>query len=136
LEPVQQLPILAASTCLRRGSDVLLIKRGKEPGKGKWAFPGGKVLWGEAAQQAALRELTEETGLTARMGDLIGLYEVIHPGIHFAIACYFSSDPIGEILAASDADDARWVHIHHISQLPLAANIATVVAASHKFMGL
>jgi 8-oxo-dGTP diphosphatase len=133
---VQQLPILAASTCVRQGDEVLLVQRGKEPGLGKWAFPGGKVHLGETTQQAALRELNEECGLSARIGPLIGLYEVIHPGIHFAIACYFGFDPQGEIQAASDAADARWVHIDMLSQLPLAPNIADVVANSEKFIVL
>jgi 8-oxo-dGTP diphosphatase len=133
---IQQFPILAASACIRRGAEVLLVQRGKEPGLGKWAFPGGKVKWGETAQQAALRELREECGLSARMGQLIGLYEVIHPGIHFAIACYIGVDPEGEIQAASDAADARWVSIHELSQLPLASNIAAVVAASEGLVAL
>jgi 8-oxo-dGTP diphosphatase len=127
----EQLPILAASICVRRGHDVLLIKRGKNPGMGKWAFPGGKVQWGETTQQAALRELHEEAGITARLGELSGLYEVISHDIHFAIACYFASNPEGEISAGSDAAEARWVSVSKISELPLASNIAAIVAASH-----
>jgi 8-oxo-dGTP diphosphatase len=129
---VQQFPILAASACVRRGNEVLLIQRGKDPGKGKWAFPGGKVKWGETAGEAALRELREEAGITATIGSMIGLYEVIHSDIHFAIACYFASDPQGELRASSDAADARWVDINTLTQLPLAANIADAVAISIK----
>ncbi len=132
----QQFPILAASICLRRGSDVLLVQRGKEPGLGKWAFPGGKVKWGETAAAAALRELREESGLTATIGPLIGLYDIIHPNFHFAIACYFASAPQGELQAGTDAVDARWVHIAELSSLPLASNIAEVVAASERFQTL
>ena len=133
---IQQLPILAASVCVRRGDAVLLVQRGKQPGLGKWAFPGGKVNFGETTAQAALRELTEECGITASIGPMIGLYEVIHADVHFAIACYFASDPVGQIKAASDAADARWVHLNDISQLPLASNIAAVVLDSEKFLTL
>jgi 8-oxo-dGTP diphosphatase len=130
LKPVQQLPILAASVCLRRGDEVLLVQRGREPGLGKWAFPGGKVAFGETTQQAALRELLEEAAITAEIGPLIGLYEVIYSNVHFAIACYLASDPQGEIVAGSDAADARWVKVSAIAKLPLASNIADAVAKS------
>lgn len=130
MNPPQQFPILAASVCLRRGPDVLLIQRGNEPGRGKWAFPGGKVHWGESTAQAALRELHEESGLRATIGPLIGLYEVIQPTYHFAIACYFASSPHGYLRAGTDAADARWVNINDISSLPLASNIVEAIMIS------
>jgi 8-oxo-dGTP diphosphatase len=133
---IQQLPILAASVCARRRDEVLLVQRGKEPGLGKWAFPGGKVKFGETTAQAAIRELTEECGITANIGPMIGLYEVIHADVHFAIACYFASNPVGQIKAGSDAADARWIHVNDIKQLPIALNIAAVVAASKAFLTL
>jgi 8-oxo-dGTP diphosphatase len=132
---IQQLPILAASVCLRQGNEVLLVQRGKEPGKGKWAFPGGKVQWGETAAQAALRELHEEAGISARIGHLIGLYEVIDSDTHYAIACYLASHPRGKPQASSDAADARWIKIDATADLPLAPNIAQAIAASIKLNG-
>lgn len=132
----QQFPILSASICLRRGPEVLLVQRGKEPGLGKWAFPGGKVKWGETAVDAALRELKEESGMSATAGPLIGLYEVIRPQFHFAIACYFAFDPLGQLKAGSDAADARWININALSFLPLASNISEVAIASNRFLTL
>ncbi len=131
---IEQLPILAASVCVRRGSDVLLIKRGQEPGLGKWAFPGGRVCFGETTQEAALRELEEEAGITAKIGELICLYEIISPGVHFAIACYIGREPRGQICAGSDAAEAQWIDVSRISELPLAANITAAVAASQTMM--
>jgi 8-oxo-dGTP diphosphatase len=133
---IQQFPILAASACVRRDEEVLLIQRSKNPGKGKWAFPGGKVKCGETTAHAALRELQEETGLTAAIGPMLGLYEVIHRDIHFAIACYLATDPRGILAASSDAADACWVHVNSISDLPLASNISDAVAASIKLQAL
>ena len=132
----QQLPILAASVCVRRAREVLLVQRAKQPGLGKWAFPGGKVRFGETTAEAALRELTEECGITASIGEMIGLYEVIHAEIHFAIACYLAIDPEGNVMAASDAADARWFEVDAISHLPLASNIAEVVVDSQKLLRL
>jgi 8-oxo-dGTP diphosphatase len=128
----KQLPILAVSICVRRCDEVLLVKRGNEPGKGKWAFPGGKVAFGETTQQAALRELYEETQLTADIGPLIGLYEVINSSVHFAISCYFASNAQGTLIAGSDAAEVLWIKTNAISKLPLASNIAEALEASFK----
>ena len=58
-------PSLAVDAiCLRAGgSEILLIKRGRTPWKGKFAFPGGFVDYGEDPEIAVLRELLEETGI-------------------------------------------------------------------------
>jgi 8-oxo-dGTP diphosphatase len=130
----QQFPILAASVCLRHGDSVLLVQRGKEPGLGKWAFPGGKLLWGERTVEGALRELREETGLSATIGPLIALYDVVQPTYHFVIACYFAHAPQGILKADSDAANARWLNINEVGKLPLASNIAEALTASVKFI--
>ena len=57
-----------ATDCVVFGFDgydlkVLLIERGCEPYKGSWAFPGGFMRIDESAEQCAMRELVEETGL-------------------------------------------------------------------------
>ena len=43
---------------------ILLVERGIDPYKGKWAFPGGFIKMDESCEEGALRELKEETGLT------------------------------------------------------------------------
>ncbi len=53
---------------------VLLIKRGREPFEGMWALPGGHLDDGEEAEAAAIRELGEETGVTAAEVHLVGVY--------------------------------------------------------------
>eukprot|EP00922_Rhytidocystis_sp_ex-Travisia-forbesii_P016813 GHVS01025109.1.p1 GENE.GHVS01025109.1~~GHVS01025109.1.p1 ORF type:complete len:251 (+),score=19.73 GHVS01025109.1:215-967(+) len=56
----------AVSVVISRGYDpvsYLLIRRAKEPGKGKWSFPGGRIRLGETSVDAASRELEEETGI-------------------------------------------------------------------------
>ncbi len=89
--------------------------------------------WGETAAQAALRELHEESGLSATIGPLIGLYDVIQPAYHFAIACFYASSPQGFLLAGTDAADARWVNIDDLGGLPLASNIADAIMRSKQF---
>jgi 8-oxo-dGTP diphosphatase len=51
-----------------------LIQRAIEPGYGRWTFPGGFVERGEVAEEAAAREMLEETGLTVETTGIVGLY--------------------------------------------------------------
>lgn len=67
-------------------SNVLLLKRGKgQHCGGFWSFPGGKIEAGEQAQQAAMRELKEETGLSATCWQSVGEYSYAYPDrlLHF-----------------------------------------------------
>lgn len=53
---------------------VLLIKRGRDPYKGKWALPGGFVEHNEIVEEAVLRELMEETGIQGKITGFAGVY--------------------------------------------------------------
>jgi ADP-ribose pyrophosphatase YjhB (NUDIX family) len=54
--------------------EVILIRRGIEPGKGSWAQPGGFLEVDETVHEAAIRETFEETGLIVEPGEIVGLY--------------------------------------------------------------
>jgi ADP-ribose pyrophosphatase YjhB (NUDIX family) len=67
-------PIPAACCFVRRGADELLFaQRAVQPCYGEWSLPGGFVELGETTEEAALRELLEETGLRATRARLIGV---------------------------------------------------------------
>ena len=61
----QSLPIAAALAVVLRGERLLLVRRSHRPDAGRWGFPGGKIEPGETVIAAALRELAEETGVSA-----------------------------------------------------------------------
>ncbi len=54
--------------------EIVLIRRGIEPGRGRWAQPGGFLEVDETVNQAAIRETWEETGLLVEPGEILGLY--------------------------------------------------------------
>ena len=109
-------PSLAVDAiCLRsEGSEVLLIKRGRTPWKGKFAFPGGFVDYGEDPEIAVLRELLEETGIEGskpRLFDVKGRPER-DPRKH-VISIFYLVDVDDESVpeAGDDASEADWVDL-------------------------
>ncbi|MBV9050246.1 MAG: NUDIX domain-containing protein [Solirubrobacterales bacterium] len=53
---------------------VILLRRGFDPGRGLWTFPGGFVDLGESVEEAAHRETSEELGIAIKLGPLVGVY--------------------------------------------------------------
>lgn len=95
----------------RRGRlELLLIRRGKAPFKGRWALPGGFVEPGETLEAAARRELAEETGVRAGAVRQVGVFG--DPGRDprgwvVAVAFLMRAKP-GQARGSDDASDARW----------------------------
>ena len=101
---------------------VLLIRRGAEPFKGKWALPGGFVNMNESLERAAARELKEEVGVSdVYLEQLFTFGEPKRdPRGRVISVCYFALvDATRQtIRAASDAADAEW---HSVFKLPRLA---------------
>jgi len=110
-------PVAAVIAVVLRGSDVLLVRRSNPPDAGLWGFPGGKIEPGETLAEAALRELAEETGVSASPGAVMDALDVLdrdaagalrHHYILVALVCPWLS---GEPVAADDATDAGWFRL-------------------------
>ena len=111
-----KLAVLAV--CVQEGK-LLLVRRKNPPDAGKWGFPGGHVEWGEALAGAAIRELDEETGITATPGAVIDHIEMItregaeisHHFLLVAIRCHYRA---GVAVAADDALAVDWVTLEEL----------------------
>ena len=109
-----QAPMVGVGAVIVDGGRVLLVRRGREPLKGHWSLPGGALEVGESLHAGLVREVKEETGLTVEPLELIELLDRIHRDgervrYHYVIADYLCRVVGGALIAASDADEVRWV---------------------------
>ena len=79
-------PKLAAGCLVVDAGRALLLRRGNQPRRGKWTFPGGYVDFGETVGTAARRETLEEVGMQVKLGDVLGIYaDPNHPSPAIAV---------------------------------------------------
>lgn len=112
-------PVPAVGVICFRDDEVLLIRRGKPPLLGEWSLPGGRIEPGERAVDAALRELREETGVSA---EILGLVDVIdgvfvEAGRHYVLIDYAARWVSGEPSAGDDAMDAAFHRLDLLADL-------------------
>lgn len=90
---------------------VLLVERGNEPFKGCWAIPGGFMNMDETAEQCAIRELKEETGLEVEVVRQIGTYSKVDRdprGRTISVAYLAVIDAEEDVRGQDDAAKAAW----------------------------
>lgn len=116
-QPLYENPVPA--TCLvviNTRQELLLVKRSIEPKLGFWCLPGGFVELGEQPEEAALRELEEETGLLAHTVRLLGVMSN-HSRLYYTVLMVgYQVDRFSGVLQAGD--DASDVAFFKTSQLP------------------
>ena len=98
---------------------VLLIERGIEPFKGKWAFPGGFLNMDETAGEGAMRELKEETGLENAYIEQFNTYSEPgrDPRERVITIAHYALVRIQEVKVGDDAAKAQWFPIDEVPQL-------------------
>jgi ADP-ribose pyrophosphatase len=118
-------PMIGTAVLIFREGEILMAKRGKEPSKGKWSVPGGKLELGETIVEAAEREVLEECAINIEVGDVIDAHDILIRDdagtvkYHF-IDIYLTARYVsGEAIAQSDVEECRWFAPEEITGLDM-----------------
>ena len=127
-------PRVGVGAVVLREGCVLLVQRGAAPAREFWAIPGGRLRLGETLQEGAEREIREETGIVICAGEPIFTCDSLmrdeegRVRFHYVIVDMAADYVSGEVRAADDALDARWVS-------PAELRYLTVTKSTLKLLG-
>lgn len=121
-------PKPAVDVIIEKNNKIILIDRVIEPFKGKLDLVGGHVEYGETVEDAAVREAKEETGLTIKLKDILGVYSDKNrdPRTH-TVTTVFVAEPINEKLEGSFEGKPHWSEIDKIDFNKLGFDHAKVL---------
>lgn len=135
-------PIVGIGVAVLRPVSVLLVRRGKHPNFGAWSLPGGAQEIGETAEEAARRELLEETAVT--VGELMlaaNVDSIRRDGegrvqYHYTILDFAARWVSGEPQAGSDVAEAVWAPLDALEPYALWSEAHRVIAIARRLLGV
>ena len=131
-----QRPLLAASLAVFRDNRVLLAQRFVPPLENRFTLPGGLVEVGESLEEAALREMLEEVGVTARILGFNRHVEVIERDAqdvvkhHYVIASFVGAWVSGEGAIGPEAQAVVWADRDEMLRLPVTDHLPPLLDAA------
>lgn len=134
-------PIVGIGVVVLKADQVLLVRRAKPPNLGSWSLPGGAQELGETAEQAARRELEEETGVSVGPLHLAAVVDNIRPDpagrihFHYTIIDFAARWLAGEPCAGSDAGEAVWAPLDALEPFSLWQEAHRVIAVARRLVG-
>ena len=132
-------PVVAVGAIVFRDNRVLLVRRGQPPSQDLWAIPGGRVEIGETLQEAAEREILEETGITIKALDPVYTFDYIERDgsartrYHYVIVDLMANYVGGEPRAGDDAAEARWVSSEEMGDLTVSSTTVGLLKTHYNF---
>jgi ADP-ribose pyrophosphatase YjhB (NUDIX family) len=126
-------PRVGVGAVVLHGDRVLLVRRGRAPGAGKWSLPGGLVHLGERLVDAVRREVAEECGCDVHVVDIAGVVErVVRDEVgrvryHYVLVDYLALADSERIAAASDADEVRWATRDELDSLDTTEGLTDMI---------
>lgn len=126
-------PFAGVGAIVFRGTEVLLVKRGRPPAVGKWSIPGGLVELGESLDAAVCREVLEESGLEVRTIDLVAALDrvILDPEgrieYHYILLDFLCEIVGGQIQAGTDAEECRFVPLEDLGLYEMTRGTEEVI---------
>ncbi|MCC7167244.1 MAG: NUDIX hydrolase [Rhodospirillales bacterium] len=127
-------PLVGVGAVIWRDGQVLLIQRGQPPRQGSWSLPGGLQHLGETVEEAVLREVLEETGLSVRLIGVAAVVDLIDRDDeakirhHYTVIDFTAEWAAGEARAGSDAADLCWADPDNLDRFALTPQAKGVIA--------
>jgi ADP-ribose pyrophosphatase YjhB (NUDIX family) len=134
-------PVVGVGVVVWRGSDVLLIRRGRPPRLGQWSLPGGAQRVGETLAEAAAREVREETALELRELRLITTLDLIEKDpdgrarYHYTLVDFTAEADSGVAVAGDDAAAVAWFALDALDGLGLWSETLRIIQAAAAMRG-
>jgi len=126
-------PMVGVGGIVLNEGKVLLVRRGKQPGYGKWSIPGGMVELGETLSEAIKREVLEECGIEIELKDVVAVLERVirredeRVRYHYVLVDFLGYWKGGELQPASDILEARWADPSEMETLEMTDRTQQVV---------
>jgi ADP-ribose pyrophosphatase YjhB (NUDIX family) len=119
-------------------SRVLLVRRGREPAKGRWSIPGGLARVGETLEEALKREVAEEVGLEVSLGPMVEVLDRIiydddlRVRYHYVLVDFLCVGGSGEVRVASDVEEAQWFELAQLEGLEMTDSTLEVIEKAYE----
>lgn len=108
--------VRVSAAVIKDGDKILAAERGYGEYRGFWEFPGGKREEGENGEDAIIREIKEELGVTIETDGFIATIEHDYPDFHLIMDCYYAHVVEG-VIKANEHMALRWISVDEIESL-------------------